>query len=90
MANRIPEDGILKNAPFPACKKSGQDGLDDQTGLRRYGDAGVAIVDARPLRHCSGHLAYARLGSGKRRWSSGKPALRSPAAKRGDAAGLER
>lgn len=76
MANRIPEDGIFKKTPRhcrPGHKKVAR--MDWMTKLVSAdgGYAGVAIVDARPLKtHCSGHLAGARLCSGKRRWSGRK------------------
>jgi len=65
---------------LPAWLKSGQD---DQAGLRRWRDAGVAIGErADAEAHRSGHLADVPMFWETALVSPEKPALRSPAGKR--------
>jgi hypothetical protein len=63
--------------------KNGQAGLDDQTSLRRWRDAGVAIVErAAAEAHRSGHLDGAPMFWETALVSPEKPALRLPPGKR--------
>jgi len=72
-----------KRRAIAARLKSGQDGLDDQTGCRRWRDAGVAIGErAAAEAHRSGHLADVPMFWETALVSPEKPGLRSPAGKR--------
>jgi len=75
---------IRKSAgPLPARLKSGQDGLDDQTGLRRWRRRGRSHRPrAAAEAYRSGHLAGAPMSWETALLSPEKPALRSPAGKR--------
>jgi hypothetical protein len=69
--------------PLPARLKRGQDGLDNQTGLRRWRRRGRSHRRrAAAEAHRSGDLAGAPMFCEMALVSPEKPALRSPAGKR--------